>query len=165
MDKGFWVVLMLIALIVAVLVFTKVKRVPGKETKEFKTGKQDTVFVQGKPDTVFFSRVFEKIVHVPVEKIIRYGSDSSKVDTTFSLQDGEIDLGVTTYPAVDSLKFDIELLTVNREIVRVDTVKLTRVDTLVITRETVIEPAWYESWWFGSLVTAGAGITLILTGK
>lgn len=139
---------------------------PGPQvTQEYKEGKPDTVFVKGDPDTVYFSRVYEKIVQVPVEKIISFGEDSSKTDTTISLENGKLTLGLTTYPAIDSVKLDIGLLTFDREIIRVDTLKVTRVDTLNITKEFYIEPSWYESWWFGSILTTAVGITAIILSK
>lgn len=138
---------------------------PNKETREYKEGKPDTVIVQGDPDTVYFSRVYEKIVQVPVEKIVSFGKDSSKTDTTINLGNGKLTLGLTTYPAIESLKLDIDLLTVDREIFRTDTIKVTRIDTLNITKEIYIEPAWYETWWFGSIITTAVGITAIILGK
>lgn len=134
-------------------------------TREYKEGKPDTVIVQGDPDTVYFSRVYEKIVQVPVEKIVSFGKDSSKTDTTINLDNGKLTLGLTTYPAIESLKLDIDLLTVDREVIRVDTFKVTRVDTLNITKEFYIEPSWYETWWFGSILTTAVGITAIILGK
>ncbi len=141
------------------------KKPNPKEIWDYKEGKPDTVFVKGDPDTVYFSRVYEKIVQVPVEKIISFGEDSSKTDTTINLDNGTLTLGLTTYPAIESLKLDIDLLTVDREIVRVDTFKVTQVDTLNITKEILIEPSWYETWWFGSLLTTAVGITAIILGK
>lgn len=148
-----------------VLVWMAGKKPNPKEIWDYKEGKPDTVFVQGDPDTVYFSRVYEKIVQVPVEKIISFGEDSSKTDTTINLDNGTLTLGLTTYPAIESLKLDIDLLTVDREIVRADTIKITRVDTLNITKEFYIEPAWYETWWFGSIITATAGVMAIILGK
>ena len=148
-----------------VLVLITGRKPNPKEVREYKEGTPDTVFVKGDPDTVFFSRVYEKIVQVPVEKIVSFGRDSSKTDTTVNLENGTLTLGLTTYPAIESLKLDIDLLTVDREIVRVDTFKVTRVDTLNITKEVSIEPAWYETWWFGSLLTTAVGITAIILGK
>lgn len=165
MNKGFWITAGIILFIVMILVLITNKKPNPKEIWEYKEGKPDTVFVYGEPDTVYFSRVYEKIVQVPVEKIVSYGEDSSKTDTTINLDNGKLTLGLTTYPAIDSLKLDIDLLTVDREIVRVDTFKVTRVDTLNIIKEFYIEPAWYESWWFGSILTTAVGITAIILGK
>lgn len=148
-----------------VLVWMAGKKPNPKEIWDYKEGKPDTVFVKGDPDTVYFSRVYEKIVQVPVEKIISFGKDSSKTDTTLNLENGTLTLGLTTYPAIESLKLDIDLLTVDREVIRVDTFKVTRVDTLNITKEILIEPSWYETWWFGSLLTTAVGITAIILGK
>lgn len=166
MDKGFLITTgVIILLLVGVLVWMAGKKPNPKEIWDYKEGKPDTVFVKGDPDTVYFSRVYEKIVQVPVEKIVSYGEDSSKTDTTINLDNGKLTLGLTTYPAIDSLKLDIDLLTVDREILRVDTFKITRVDTLNITKEFYIEPAWYETWWFGSLLTTAVGITAIILSK
>lgn len=167
MTKGFWITVGIILLLVGVLAWVTIKNNnPGpKVTQEYKKGKPDTVFVKGDPDTVYFSRVYEKIVQVPVEKIVSFGEDSSKTDTTINLDNGTLTLGLTTYPAIESLKLDIDLLTVDHEIVRADTIKITRVDTLNITKEFYIEPAWYETWWFGSIITATAGVMAIILGK
>jgi len=165
MNKGFWITAGIILFIVVILVLITNKKPNPKEIWEYKEGKPDTVFVEGEPDTVFFSRVYEKIVQVPVEKIVSYGKDSSKTDTTVNFDNGKLTLGLTTYPAIESLKLDIDLLTVDREIVRVDTLMVTRVDTLNITKEFYIEPEWYESWWFGSIITATAGVMAIILGK
>jgi hypothetical protein len=157
----------IILLLVGLLVwFSIINNNPGQKiSREYIKGKPDTVFVKGETDTVYFSRVYEKSVQVPLEKIVSYGKDSSKTDTTINLDNGKLTLGLTTYPAIDSLKLDIDLLTVDREILRVDTFKVTRVDTVDITKETYIEPAWYESWWFGSLLTTVVGITAVIFGK
>lgn len=165
MNKGFWITAGIILFIVVILVLITNKKPNPKEIWEYKEGKPDTVFVYGEPDTVYFSRVYEKIVQVPVEKIVSYGEDSSKTDTTINLDNGKLTLGLTTYPAIDSLKLDIDLLTVDREIIRVDTFKVTRVDTLNITKEIYIEPAWYETWWFGSILTTAVGVTAIILSK
>lgn len=165
MNKGFWITAGIILFIVVILVLITNKKPNPKEIWEYKEGKPDTVFVKGDPDTVYFSRVYEKIVQVPVEKIVSFGRDSSKTDTTINLDNGKLTLGLSTYPAIDSLKLDIDLLTVDREVIRVDTLKVTRTDTLNITKEIYIEPAWYESWWFGSLLTTAVGVTAIILGK
>lgn len=167
MNKNTAIMAVLILLLAGALVWVSVSNNnPNSQiTREYKEGKPDTVIVQGDPDTVYFSRVYEKIVQVPVEKIVSFGKDSSKTDTTINLDNGKLTLGLTTYPAIESLKLDIDLLTVDREIFRTDTIKVTRIDTLNITKEIYIEPAWYETWWFGSIITTAVGITAIILGK
>lgn len=163
--KNIMIVVALLALIGgAIWYFTREEKVTT-QTKEYRPGKQDTVYLPGTPDTIYQTRVYERVIRVPAEDVTGYGNDSSRVDSTIHFESGQLTLGVTTYPAIDSLRFDIELLKVDREIFRVDTLLLTRVDTIVIKTREEIKPAFYESWWFGSAVTALVGLTAILAGN
>jgi hypothetical protein len=167
-NKGFFIVLAIIFLLVGALVYKSVtdRTITNTTIKEeLKQGKPDTVFVAGKPDTVFLSRIYEKVIRVPVENITNYARDSSKTDTTVVLQNGTINIGITTYPAIESLKLDIDLLTIDREIYRIDTLKMLRVDTLNITKEIKTEPSWYETWWFGSIITGATALTIAILSK
>lgn len=162
---GTWVMAGIILLLVGALVWIITSQPDRKETREYKEGKPDTVTVV-KIDTVTVMQKVKEKVFVPVEKIVRYGEDSSRIDTSIVMKDSvKVHFAGTTFPAIDSLSFDISVDVPLREIFRDVTNTIKQTDTLTILKETRIEPAWYETWWFGSLVTAIAALTAIITGR
>lgn len=134
------------------------------ETREMKAGTPDTITIRT-VDTLWLEKRTRDVVYVPVEKIVRYGQDSSRFDTVIVADHALISVGATTFPAIDSLRLDVASIFSYPEITKTDTIKITRVDTLNITKEIYNEPAWYETWWFGSIITTAVGITAIILGK
>ena len=66
---------------------------------------------------------------------------------------------MTTYPATDSIRIEVEPVTIERLITRVDTLKLDRIDTLKITTTITGDQPWYDTFLTGFitavLVVAG----------
>ena len=126
-------------------------------------GRTDTVYVEGSPDTVVFTKWNTKVIRIA--EPLNYG-DSSRADTVLRTGGDTLRLGLTTFPEVDSIRIEAEWSARVREIFRVDTLRLFRVDTLL--REKRIEfPAplpFYDDGWFYSTVGAVGIIALLLFG-
>ena len=123
-------------------------------------GKPDTLIIEGKPDTIRVPQFIEK--YITVKEISQYGKDSSKSDTLFKIGSDTVKLSVTTFPAVDSLHFNVSLLSTIKEITRIDTLIYTRIDTINnIKYLTESIPFYEDSWFYVALL--GFGTLLLVT--
>lgn len=160
-NTGLWVAVIIILLILngAVLVWNALSKPNPRELREHKEGKPDTVTVV-KTDTVTVVKRVQEKVFVPFEKIIRYGADSSRIDTSIVMKDSiRVHFAGTTFPAIDSLNFDISVEAPLREILREVTNTIKQTDTLK-TKEVLEVPApWYDHFWVGAVTV----ITVILS--
>jgi len=116
-------------------------------------GKTDTVFTKGKTDTVTNYIPYPVYVEKPTGQ--HFGKDSSRY--TVTNLNGSVD--VVTFPATDSIRIEIEPVTIERLITRVDTLLLHRIDTLTITNTITAEQPWYDTF----LAGAGTVVVLVLT--
>ena len=128
---------------------------------ELKTGIEKDTTIPGKRDTIYvpYPVPYEKTIYV--DRVVSYGKDSSKADTTLSFKEGTITVAATTYPAVEKMKFEIDFLPVLREVFHSDTIKTTRVDTLIqrITETIIQDQPWYNTF----LAGAGSVVMIALT--
>ncbi len=154
-------VICLIVLGAIAYAWTKYEDSTGEE--KLTEGKPDTVFVAGLADTVFLTKWNTKVVKVTELK--RF-DDSSKVDTVVTSGGDTLRLGITTYPEADSLRIETEWQSTIREIIRVDTLRLFRVDTLFKLSKVEVPATipFYEDGWFYSTVGAVGIIALLILG-
>lgn len=160
-DSGIWVTagIILLLLIGAALVWKALHKPSPQEIREYKEGKPDTVTVV-KTDTVTVVKRVQEKVFVPVEKIIRYGEDSSRIDTSIVMKDSiKVHFAGTTFPAIDSLSFDISVEAPLREILREVTNTIKQTDTLKIKEVLEVPAPWYDHFWVGAVTV----ITVILS--
>lgn len=159
MSKGFWITAGIILLLVAVLVLITGRKPNPKEIREYKEGTPDTVTVV-KIDTVTVVKQVREKVFIPVEQIIKYGEDSSRIDTSIVMKDSvKVRFTGTTYPAIDSLDFEISVEAPLREILREVTNTIKQTDTLKIKEVVEVPAPWYDRFWVGAVSI----ITIILT--
>lgn len=129
--------------------------------------KPETIYVKGKDsvitksDTIinYIPKYFEttKIISDTVH-ITHFNQDSSIVkDTVINNLDTAI-VQITTYPAIDSIKYNLDLRLSEKLTTVIDSVWITRVDTLKITEDTSV---WYDNFIFGALTTAIVTILVI----
>lgn len=159
MSKGFWITAGIILLLVAVLVLITGRKPNPKEIREYKEGTPDTVTVV-KIDTVTVVKQVREKVFIPVEQIIKYGEDSSRIDTSIVMKDSvKVRFTGTTYPAIDSLDFEISVEAPLREILREVTNTIKQTDTLKIKEVVEVPAPWFDRFWVGAVSI----ITIILT--
>lgn len=159
MSKGFWITAGIILLLVAVLVLITGRKPNPKEIREYKEGTPDTVTVV-KIDTVTVVKQVREKVFIPVEQIIKYGADSSRIDTSIVMKDSvKVRFTGTTYPAIDSLDFEISVEAPLREILREVTNTIKQTDTLKIKEVVEVPAPWFDRFWVGAVSI----ITIILT--
>ncbi len=159
-SKMLWLYFIIIVVLFGAMIFFGIKGCDEKsqtkesETRELKAGTPDTVTIRT-VDTLWLEKRTRDVVYVPVEKIVRYGQDSSRFDTTIVSNHALISVGATTFPAIDSLRLDVVSSLRYPEITKTDTIKITRVDTLTTTRiiETASEVPWYDRFWVGAVTS------------
>lgn len=143
------------------------KKTTVTETREMKAGTPDTITIRH-TDTLWMEKRTRDVVYVPIEKIVRYGQDSSRFDTTIVSEHALISVGATTFPAIDSLRLDVASLLKYPEITKTDTIMITRIDTLTITRiiETATDLPWYDRFWIGAITSSAVvgGLIYVLGG-
>lgn len=132
------------------------------ETREMKAGTPDTIKIRI-VDTLWMDKRITEVIKIREEKIVQYGSDSSRFDTTITRDDSSIRVAGTTYPAIDSIKLDVASLLKYPEITRTDTIKITRVDTLQITKiiESATDVPWYDRFLVGAVTSTAVVVGLV----
>jgi len=130
----------------------------------FSQGKTDTLIIKGKSDTIFIPQFINK--YITVKEVINYSKDSSHSDTLISFGPDTLRLKVTTFPSVDSLHYNISLISTLKEILRVDTLIFLRIDTISTVKYLSESPPFYEdSWFYVSLISFASLIILSLGSK
>jgi len=165
-NKAVYLILALVVLnVIAFFVFKGCDEKPQikeSETREMKAGTPDTVTIRT-VDTVWKETKTREIIRITEEKIVRYGKDSSRFDTTITKDNSSIRVAGTTFPAIDSIKLDVTSLLKFPEITHTDTVKITRIDTLQITK--IITEAsdvpWYDRFWVGAVTSTAVVVGLV----
>lgn len=141
-------------------------QIKESESREMKAGTPDTITIRT-VDTVWREKRITEVIRITEEKIVRYGKDSSRFDTTITKDDSSIRVAGTTFPAIDSLRLDVASLLKYPEITKTDTILISRVDTLQITKiiETASEVPWYDRFWTGVAASAIPVIAYIFLQK
>ena len=148
-----WFPYLIIASLLGAVIFLILREKP--ETKvTYKPGKETVKLIPGVPDTV--TKLVPYPIFVDRPKGDHFGKDSSVY--TVSKESGKVE--VTTYPATDSVRIEVEPVTIERLITRVDTLKLNRIDTLKITTTIAGDQPWYDTFLSGFItaVLAVAGV-------
>jgi|GEM_PF-2347210 len=168
-NKLIWIIGAIVLLIAGYLLL-KPKEEPKITTKtthteitesNLKEGTADTTQKQGLPRTEIKYVYVDRYIKVPENEITNF-KDSSQFDTTVTSDSLTIRLTGTTFPAVDSLKFDIKA--VLREVYtnRVDSFFVFKTDTLQILKtikdESIVE---IKNPWYNTFL-AGAGTILLI---
>ncbi len=130
----------------------------------FSHGKTDTLIIRGKSDTIRVPQFINK--YITVKEVINFGKDSSQSDTIISFGPDTLRLKVTTFPSIDSLHYNISLISTLKEILRVDTLIFSRIDTISTVKYLSESPPFYEdSWFYVSLISLVSLIILSLGSK
>lgn len=140
-----------------------IQKTTHTETTESKhiEGLSDTTQKEGVPKTEIKYVYVDRFIKISEDDITNY-KDSSKFDTTIVNDSLFIRLSGTTFPAVDSLKFDVKAILRELYTNRVDSFFVFRTDTLQILNtikdESFIEinNPWYNTFF------AGAGTVLLI---
>ena len=117
-------------------------------------GKIDTIYIEGTPDTVIRRVAYPVYVERPEGQ--HFGKDSS----TYTIRNENGSVAVTTYPATDSVRIEVDPIIIERQISRVDTMWLHQIDTLRITTTITGDQPWYDTFLTGFItaVLAVAGV-------
>jgi len=136
------------------------------ETREMRAGTPDTIKIRT-VDTLWMEKRITEVIRIREEKIVQYGKDSSRFDTTITKDGSSIRVAGTTYPAIDSIKLDVATLLKYPEITKTDTILISRVDTLQITKiiESATDVPWYDRFWTGVAASAIPVIAYIFLQK
>lgn len=158
-QKSSWLPILIAVAVLLLGYFLVVK--PGCSTPPhtgsdtvYTPGKTDTLYLKGTPDTVIKRVPYAVYIEKPQGE--HFGADSSlyMVDDEFG------SAAVTTYPATDSIRIEIEPIIIERQISRVDTMWLHKVDTLKITTTIETDQPWYDTFLSGFItaILAVAGV-------
>jgi hypothetical protein len=76
---------------------------------------------------------------------------------------GTMELKITTFPAVDSMKIERLLALTEKQLIRTDTVRLERTDTVksVITIVEHEGAPWWDKFWIGAVAVAGTVLVIV----
>lgn len=172
--KGFFVTLGIIIALVLLAVNYSVKQkeetqviIQGKDSViAYLFGKTDSLLKAGKQDTTIVKVPYPVYIERPTG--VDYGKDS----THYMVSNDKGRVEVTTYPATDSVKIEIEPIVIEKHISRIDTLFITRVDSLIVQRVDTLkitvkeDRPFYDHWEVGAAgATVVAIITAILIGR
>jgi len=125
------------------VISSKIETVKGEGTQEKKEGKTDTVFIQKK--------YYGKTVLPKIQKTKIWRTENYTLTVTATME--------------DSLRLEYFLNIREKTVERIDTLLITRVDTLK-TVEHVVEPQpFFNTFWFGATAGTIATILIILATK
>lgn len=108
--------------------------------REFVQGPETVVYKEGLQTIKYVNKFFRDTVFVGYVP----GAVSGEFFKEFVVDSGKCNLqiGVKTYPKADSVKFDYSLSYLEKNVLRVDTLVSTRVDTAKV--EVTVRGPWYE---------------------
>ncbi len=159
-QKLFYIVLIIILSFALFVLFRPInKSTPEIQTKTATTyspGKPKQLYKQGKDSVTTSTKTFHSAITLK----------PSAEDSTYkySTADSSCKLSLIIQPAVDgNLALDYFLDLTTKDLVRIDTIIQTRIDTLKI-KQTIVEkedPPFYNTFLFGALTTALVVILLI----
>ena len=159
-QKLFYIVIIIIALSVLFVLFRLIKKsTPEIQTKTETTyypGQTKQFYKLGKDSiTTKTKSLHDKIIlhHSAEDSTYKYSTADSSCKLSFNIQ-----------PTADgNLALDYFLDLTTKDLFRVDTIFLTRIDTLKITQtiSEIAEPPFYNTFLFGALTTALVVILLI----
>lgn len=176
--KGFLITLGIIIVVVLFAVNFSIKqREDAQESQVLMKGKDsviayykgvtDSLLKRGRSDTTKIERI-PYPVYIERPQGIKFGSDS----THYKIKNEHGSVDVTTFPATDSIRLEIEPVVIVKYIERVDTLQLTRIDSVYVQRvdtlkiTTKADRPFYDHWEFGAVGATIVGIiTAILIGK
>ena len=153
-----WLPYILAAVILTLIAVIAICLLSGKPTAEIKKvyipGKETVKYIPGTPDTVIRRVAYPVYVERPAGR--HFGKDSS----TYAIENENGRVAVTTYPATDSIRVELEPIVIERQISRVDTMRIHQVDTLKITTTIAESQPWYDTFLTGFItaVLAVAGV-------
>lgn len=166
-----------VALLIAGYFMLKPKEEPKIIPKTTHTETSESKHIEGLPDTTQKEGVtkteikyvyVDRFIKISEDKITNY-KDSSKFDTTIVNDSLTIRLTGTTFPAVDSLKFDVKAILRELYTNRVDSFFVFKTDTLQILKtikdETFIEikNPWYNTFLAGAGTILLIGLSIVAT--
>lgn len=127
------------ACVYGIYTYSKIKEVETNVYSELHQGTPDTVKIEGKKDTV----IIEKIIYLNKKFFPKKEQQQSGgvppvsaapfvIDTTITNGESKINLNITCSPVPDSLVYNLTWFNMEKEITKVDTVIITKVDTLLV---------------------------------
>lgn len=142
----------LIIIVCVVLIFINLnnRREIKTEKRELVKGKKEIVFEMGKEELAVIPKRKKKVFKTELNKL-----NELKKDASIILIDGKDSLVISAND--EDLNFNLSIHYEDTLRIRVDTMRITEVDTLQILKEIRSEENIYDSWWF----KAGAGVAAV----
>ncbi|MCS7054455.1 MAG: hypothetical protein NZM09_12100 [Ignavibacterium sp.] len=128
-------------------------------------GKTDTVYIAGKTDTI---KIYKKIKGSSTEIPVNASPQTSLFEKKIFIEaknetKADVNITINTYPACDSITLDWFANIEAKQLERVDTIKITKIDTLQVFIEK--PQAFYDTFEFGFGTAVAAVLTIFLLTK
>ena len=169
-NKIFYIALIIILSFVLFVLFCPIKKSisesQSKTETTYSAGKTQQLYKQGKDSiTTKTKSLHEKIIlhHSAEDSTYKY-STAPGSPWFYQGGDSSCKLSLIIQPAADgNLALDYFLDLTTKDLVRIDTIFLTRIDTLKIkqTITKIIEPPFYNTFLFGAVITGTIILLLI----